>query len=174
MPSLRTPIHWLSVPIARTKHTNTRSATNLRHGLMLDPLWVGFCTCKEIVMSFSRPLLGLCISALVVGCGGGDDEPSGARGDPRAPIVVSPIGLSSGESVAVAGVPVYFSGGECSGGYGKLFTMWSYGDGSPNGSSSTHTYANPSPKMTVRVTCTDSSYNDKKYGITAFDFVVAP
>ena len=123
-------------------------------------------------MSFSRPLLGLCISALVVGCGGGDDESSGARGDPRAPIVVSPIGLSSGGYVAFTRT-VQFSGGICSEGYGKLFAEWNYGDGSHNGTSNVHTYGGPG-KYKVVVKCTDASNNDKKYGMDTFEFTVAP
>lgn len=124
-------------------------------------------------MTFSRPLLGLCIAALVGSCGGGDDVSPGSAGDPRALINVSPIQLSAGASVAFVGQPVQFSGGTCSGGYGRLFASWNYGDGSLNGTSNVHTYGNPGDYI-VRVTCTDASNNDKKYGITTFPLTVAP
>lgn len=127
---------------------------------------------KEFVMTLSRPVLGLCIAALVGGCGGGDGVSPGPTGDRNTPIDVSPIGLSSGGNVAFAGT-VHFSGGVCSGGYGRLFTTWSYGDNTPNGSSNVHTYGSPGA-YTVRVTCTDASNNDKKYGFTTFAFTVIP
>lgn len=122
---------------------------------------------------FSRLLLGLCVAALVGSCGGGDDASPGVTGDPNALINVSPIGLGSGGTVAFAGQAVQFSGGTCSGGFGRLFAMWSYGDGSPNGTSNTHTYGSRGEYL-VRVTCTDASNNDKKYGITTFTVTVAP
>lgn len=117
-------------------------------------------------------MLGLFISALVSSCGGGEAS-SGPTGDPKTPIVVSGIGLSAGRTVAFAGETVQFTGGVCSEGYGKLFAMWSYGDGSANGTSSAHYYGNPGT-YPVRVTCTDASNNDKKYGITTFNLTVAP
>jgi hypothetical protein len=124
-------------------------------------------------MTFSRLLLGLFISTLVSSCGGGGDVSPGPTGDPNAPIYVSAVRFSSGANVASAGQPVQFSGGICSGGYGGLFAMWSYGDESPNGTSNSHTYAR-SGSYLLRVTCTDASNNDKKYGITTFSVTVAP
>lgn len=123
-------------------------------------------------MTFSRPLLGLFISAMVSSCGGGDVAP-GPTGDPKATIFVSPILLSSGATVAVAGQTVQFTGGICGGGFGRLFSTWNYGDGSANGTSNAHYYGSPGEYM-VRVTCTDASNNDKKYGITTLTFIVAP
>jgi hypothetical protein len=140
---------------------------------MLVPLWLGFSKRKEIVMTFSRPLLGFCIAALVGSCGGGDDASPGPTGDRNAPIIVSPVTFSSGATVAFVGQTVHFSGGVCSGGYGKLFVKWTYGDGS-EGASNVHTYGSPGKDNTVRVTCTDASNNDKKYGITTLTFDVAP
>lgn len=124
-------------------------------------------------MTSSRLLFGLCIAALVGSCGGGDDASSGPTGDRNALISVSPVGFSSGATVAFAGQSVQFSGGVCSGGFGRLSTMWSYGDGSPNGTSNVHTYASAGT-YPLRVTCTDASNNDKKYGITTFSVPVAP
>ncbi len=124
-------------------------------------------------MTFSRLLLGLFISTLVSSCGGGGDVSPGPTGDPNALIYVSKIGLSTGLDYAFSGTTVQFVGGVCGGGYGRLSTMWTYGDGA-SGTSSSHYYSSPGNPVTVRVTCTDASNNDKKYGITQFDFTVAP
>ncbi len=123
-------------------------------------------------MTFSRLVFCLFISALVSSCGGSDATP-GPTGDPNATITVSPILLSAGATVAVAGQTVQFTGGICGGGFGKLFPSWNYGDGSANGTSNAHYYGNPGEYL-VRVTCTDASNNDKKYGITTLTFIVAP
>lgn len=124
-------------------------------------------------MMFSRPVLGLCVAALVGSCGGGDDVSPGATGDPNAPIFVSPVTFSSGATVAVVGQPAHFSGGICSGGFGRLFVKWVYGDGS-EGTVNIHTYSGPAQRNSLRVQCTDASNNDKKLGLTTFEFAVAP
>lgn len=123
-----------------------------------------------------RPLAGLSMGVVVLGCGGGGPT-SGDYGPPKA-ITVTRIALSAATPVAWGGSPVQFDGGVCGGGNGPLRARWSYD--STDGPAGVYTFPIPvAPKVmqthVVRVKCTDASGDDFKWALDTLDVnVYAP
>ncbi|MBK7004912.1 MAG: PKD domain-containing protein [Burkholderiales bacterium] len=113
------------------------------------------------------PIAGLLLATLLGACGGkGGDEPEPSAPPPPPALKASPALLSTDTPRAIAQNALKFDGGECSGGTAPVTASWDFGDGTPKGSSNTHTYteAHAQAKMVsstnkstiVTVTCTDA------------------
>lgn len=122
--------------------------------------------------AWSRPLTGVFLVGLLVGCGGGGDNSSPPNGAPRDISVTQPH-LSAATPIATVGSPVQFDGGICGGGNGPLAVSWNFGDGSSNGRNGVHTYTSAG-RYTLVVKCTDGSGNDFKWALTTEPVEVFP
>lgn len=106
-------------------------------------------------MTLGKSMACMGLAVLLLGCGGGDGNPTPSTVS-RGAITLTPPVLSGGKAAATAGVAESFEGGLCSGGNGVLTTIWSYGDGSTITNSNIHTYA-IAGDFSLTVKCTDTA-----------------